>query len=414
MYVIREEDRGVATYRWIDVTEYEDFGDGNRREWSPMLCLILLDKDRIQYPFTNQFFAHPIFLRWLKCKILSGILPACFYFLMRCILIGLFIVIDTDVGIIHENSNSNTTNDTNSDSNNDICTGFSNIALSQLTRYVACIVIISLSVCFMGMDIFETLLNYRPRHTCLMRTIKKKFKDYLVQYEFFRLAHFSTTAFICLRAVATISGYNDLRSDFISYTRIYIRSFLWWSILFFIQLLPGADFFVIAIQGMLGLLGQFCLLYSLFLIGYTQLFMITININSKKGCAALFSDLPTSVYSTFLAMINMLDFTQFDIINPVSLYFVHFIYVLFVGILLLNFLVAIMSDRITDISKYRNIILPLQKLAIVLTIENQLRLFGRWYYSWTQKKVFHVYNGRLCIVCEVFNHNKECAAVVEC
>ena len=401
MYIIREEDKGLATYQWIDVTEYEDFGDSNRREWSPLKCLTLLDKNRLNNPHTAQLFSDPLIMRWIKCKILCGVLPAFCCLLMRCILIGLYVVIDSDVGTLEEINSFN-----NNSTNNSICTDFTSLCLTPTSRYITCIILLVQVTFSLGLEILE-YIQCRPRQLCLFYTIDKKSKNIFLQHHIYRMTHLGATIMICLRALTTLVFNNDPRNDFISYSRIFTRTSFWWLIVYFLQLIPGPDFFVVSIQSMFGILGQFCLVYSLFLLAYTQLFMITININSKNGCIAQFGDIFTAMYSTFLAMINMLDFTQFDIINPFPLYLIQVIYVLFVGILLLNFLIAIMTDRIKMTSKYRNIILPMQKLSVVLTTENQHALMGRYYYKWIQRKVFTFYNGRLCIVRILINHNKE-------
>jgi hypothetical protein len=323
---------------------------------------------------------------------------------MRCILIGLFIIVDSDIGEIQNLQFQNTSNVT--DVNDTVCTDYSNLTLSPFTRRLLCIFLIIQTICSLGLEIFEVALNYRRRHAILRTTFYNKSKKIFLQYTFYRFVHSCVLFLICVRSFATLIGL-DPRNDFIAYSRIAIRSICWWSILYFIQLVPGADFFIVAVQSMLGILSQFCLIYVLFLIGYTQLFMIAININLKHGCAIQFTDVPTAIYSTFISMINMLDFTQFDVTNPIALYLIHFIYVLFVGILLLNFLVAIMSDRITETSKYKDVILPMQKLSVVMTIEKQLKFFGLWYYRWIQKKVYTIYNGRLCIVIVSFNRRKD-------
>ena len=409
--MIREEDRGVATYQWIDVTDYENFGAGNRREWSPLLCLTLLDKDRLKFFHTTSFFNEPIFLKWAVNKIKCGIMPGLLYLTIRCILIGVYLIIDYDTGELISNyhfSHSNSTNINSSSSANftDICTDFSTIKLQPFTKKVLRSILLSLTFCTFFLDTLEYFSNFRHRHTRLLMLATRKYKKIFLQYDFYRRAHSTINATICLQVTAALWGYSP-SNDFIGYTRIISRTFLWWSILYFIQLIPGADYFVVSIQSMIGILTQFCIIYIAFIFGYTQLFTITINFNLKQGCVSQFTDIYSAIYSTFLAMINMLDFTQFDLINPFSIYLIHMIYVLFAGILLLNFLVAIMSDQISETRKYKNVILPIQKLSIVLAMEKQLKHLGRWYYRWIQRKVYTVYNERLCIVRVTFHRGND-------
>ena len=50
--------------------------------------------------------------------------------------------------------------------------------------------------------------------------------------------------------------------------------------------------------------------------------------------------LQAATYSLYLAMLNMLDFTQYDVINRPALYVNHFVYATLLGVLLLNVLIA--------------------------------------------------------------------------
>lgn len=405
LYVIREEHRGLATYQWIDVTEYETFGKGNRREWAPLFCLTLLDKVRLSAPTTAEFFSDPIFLKWLRNKIYCGVIPAIAYVIVRCVLICIFLLVDSDIGGLEEYNllQENITTQTNiTNVTATMCTDFQSLKLPTLIRQALCIYLITHTALSIMTDVLEVVRHRRPRHVCMLKRLDGKNKNIFLQYDFYRRLSFSMSVLIYLRAILTIAN-TDPRADVITYTRIVTRSMLWWPIFYFFQLVSGADFFIVAVQNMMEILLQFCFIYAMFLFGYAHLFMIEINVNLKQGCAAQFIDIPTSLYTTFLAMVNMVDYTQFDVRNPFALYATHAAYVLFVGILLLNFLVAIMSDRITETSKFKDIILPMQKLSVLLGMERQCLPIFRWYYTFMQNKVYNVHNGRLCIVRVTFN-----------
>ena len=423
-YIIHEENGGLVTYQWIDVTEYEGYGKYSRRELSPLSLLTLMDKNRLNYPHTTAFFSDPTILKWIKIKTRCGALPAICCLLMRAILIGLFMAIDTDVGcidasIVGNNNNTNINNNISNNNNNSsgnnkdstICTDFSQVHLSHFTRNVICCLLVFQTVISLCMDLIEYIISFRPHHVLLLKNMNNKHKNIFLHYQGYRFAHFVITITIFLRALASLIGTNDPRDNLISYSRIVTGACIWWSFTYFLQLMPGANFFVIAIQNMTEKLMQFYLLSCVCLILFTQLFMVTINFNMKHGCAAQFGDLFTSIYSTLLALSNLMDFTQFDITSPFQLYVIHVIFVIVVQILLLNFLIAIMCDRITVTRERKNVILPIQELSVVLTIEKQLIFGGQWYYKWLQKKLFTMYNGRLCIVRMVLNHGDQPSAI---
>lgn len=400
MYIIREENRGIATYQWIDVTEYESFDEGNRMEWSPLLCLTLLDKDRLKYPSTADFFTDPILTKWIRNKYVCAIIPVLLFILVRCVLIAIFFIVDSDMRLLEEYALQND----NSTANTTFCTTFQSIVLSPVMSRTLCLYLIAHTSCTVLFDIVELLRNYRPRHLCLLRRFDKSFKNIFLQYEFYRRVSLVISALVCARAVLILMG-TDPRADSVNFTRIVTRVALWWPFLYFMQLVPLADFHVIAVQNILNILGPFCAVNMMFVFGFAHLFMIEINVNLKQGCAPQFIDVPSSLYSTFLAMLDMMDFTQFDVTNPVALYVIHVLFVLFVSIMLLNFLIAIMTDSVSEISKNKDVILPMQKLSVLLALERQCKRIGVRYFRWIQRKVFVVYDNRLCIVRMTFNNH---------
>ncbi len=79
------QERGIATYQRIDIAEYESYDEGNRKDWAPLVCLTVLDKDRFDYSSTAEFFTDPAFLTWVRNKFLCGIMPALLYLVIRCV-----------------------------------------------------------------------------------------------------------------------------------------------------------------------------------------------------------------------------------------------------------------------------------------------------------------------------------------
>ena len=406
VYVIREENKGLAKYQWIDVTEYESMAKNNRRMKSPLLSIMFLDWNRTNYLNTREFFSDEIFKTWFKFKMKCNILPAFILLLFRALFLAVFMIIDSDINYFKDHLkngtviNEETVNESTSTAT--FCINYAALALTPairqtLTTYAVCYTLVSFLL-----DIYDVISNFSMRNIHLLKNARNEYKNIFVQYDFYRRVQFMSNIMIGTRGVLTMLNFS-LNDEFVVYSRILIRGVAWWSTLFLTQLLPKASFFIIAVQSMLGILLQFSVMYGMFLFSYTAMFQMAINLNIKQGCATDFNDITTSLYSTFLAMLNMYDFSQYDFINPLPFYITHVCYVFLVSTLLLNFLIAIMSDRIKEVSRYKDVIIPIQQLSVLNGLELRLQKLCSFYYNWLQNRVYFIYNDRLCIVRIQFN-----------
>ena len=66
-------------------------------------------------------------------------------------------------------------------------------------------------------------------------------------------------------------------------------------------------------------------------------------------CPAGFHDLFESVYSTFTIILNMVTIERYEVQDKVSLYVLHCFFVFVVAITMLNFLIAILSNDVSDV-----------------------------------------------------------------
>ena len=140
-----------------------------------------------------------------------------------------------------------------------------------------------------------------------------------------------------------------------------------WALLYFFQFLPHIGYFVLAVQQMVGETFKFTLIFLLFLFGFSEAFS---NVLFVSGICDFqeFSDTSMSLYSTFTVMLNMVNFSKY-VQSNFSLGIVHVTYVMLVGVLLLNFLIALMANSMYDVSEYRTILMILQRLHRSMLLE---------------------------------------------
>ena len=168
-----------------------------------------------------------------------------------------------------------------------------------------------------------------------------------------------------------------------------------WSIMFFLQLVPWLGHFVVAIQRMLGDLSKFFVLYCLFMVPYVMALYLALN-DSKE--TDQFSTVGKAIYSTFLTMLNMVNYISFNESPAKSaLYVIHFLYVFMVPVLLVNFLIAMFSSSYSDVTQNRDVIFVIQSLSVCFSLESRLIGPLRYLRRMLQKKYFVEDKGRFYI-----------------
>jgi hypothetical protein len=137
-----------------------------------------------------------------------------------------------------------------------------------------------------------------------------------------------------------------------------------WSLLYFIQLFPGLGLFVIGFQRMMMALVHFIVIFALIFVS----FALTFNGILSLDCThPEFIDIQASFYSSLLLMLNMLDLRIFDVQIQGIVFILHFVFVMIVTILIINFLIALMSSRYAEMTEYGDIIHKLCSLDVALT-----------------------------------------------
>ena len=169
-----------------------------------------------------------------------------------------------------------------------------------------------------------------------------------------------------------------------------------WGVVYFLQVLPWSSIYAIAIQRMLQYLFRFVLISFLFLCAFALSFRRILLGNSNK-CPKGFSTLGETIYSSFLVLINLVNFREYENADRVSLYLLYMTFVFFISILLINFLIAAMTQSFSDVHSNRSTIIQTQRLSLMTII--QMRLAGPFkaLYKRLQKDKYEYYNGRLCV-----------------
>lgn len=96
-----------------------------------------------------------------------------------------------------------------------------------------------------------------------------------------------------------------------------------------------------------------------------------------QGCTEEFRKPVTTFFTLFRMMLNMYDYTSLNIDNREICSLLHILYVLLIGILLVNFLIAIMTTSASQIEENEEVVLKINQLAVVAVLENRIYQFTK-------------------------------------
>ena len=223
-------------------------------------------------------------------------------------------------------------------------------------------------------------------------------RDYIAHVQFYYWTHFATCMsivgiFVCQMLRST--GFSVfLTLDNIFYNLISCGCM--WGVVYFLKLLPWINIYAIAVQRMLKYFVRFTLIFVIFLASFALSFR-RILLGDSYECPKNFGTISETLYSSFLVMINLVNFREYENVDNVSLYILHVVFVFFIPILLIHFLIAALTQSFSDMYRNRVAITQTQRLALMITI--QMRIAGpmQALYKRLQRGVFVYRNKRLCL-----------------
>ena len=193
-----------------------------------------------------------------------------------------------------------------------------------------------------------------------------------------------------------VAGYNTSWILGVIYTLSAI--FNVWNILYFLEMLPWFSILALSIQRMFGKMLRFLTVFFLLFFSFEYTFFRLYN--DRGVCTAGFTGWLDSFYSTFLIMVNMVNVWEVVGGIDIILVLIHVMYVFVVAILLLNFLIALMSDAMTKVMNKADILVQMAQLSAALLVEARI---GRLFHNLSsrrQRQYFKSDNNRLYLVCQ--------------
>ena len=424
VYAIHRSTEGVYEHVWYDVTDYESI-NASRQDKSPLLHLTQMSKEGISQAGAQRLLLSQVITAWINVKLSSN--KPCFalWFFFRTVY-HVFVVISSrsinQAFTILSNGLRvlDIVNKSNYTAGEQACTNveklktnlsdcekyvFEDIVCGRSTAIAIVIIIGAVSALMVLVDIVNVVKRTYQRMCSQKKRSHYPMGGKLISTLFYtRVNSFLnlslTVTTILLFIKFTIR--NNIHTDgpmvtvatvmFLATTLLNI-----WSYLFFFQFLPYIGHFVVTIQKMLADMASFIAIYFIFIIGFSQAFHNALFITGN--CAGTgFEGFSDSLYSTFTVMLNMVDFSKYVQTN-FTIGIVHMLYVLFVAVLLLNFLVALMSGSVILVKDNEAFLMKLQRLHVALLLEYHARPVFKFVYKYANRKHLIIEDGKLYVSC---------------
>ena len=392
VYLIKEERVGYSVEQYFDLSDYELFDDGvpPRFRKSPLAFLMLVETSRIEVIGHEAVYDDPALKSWIRAKIMTNWPFVFIWFVFRICYIGLFFSASL------ENSWATTVRNVSDHNGNDIEeTVVCSSTKSNLGSY-QWYTLASISILVLVFDLSQYVFTRKLNHPGIMKLIKSR--NFVAHFQFYFWVQITT----CLSVVG-ISTCQILRSMHIAVPLTLDHMFFvivaWgcmWGVIYFLQVLPWISIYAIAVQRMLQEFVRFVLIFIIFLCTFAISFR-QILLGNTNECPKNFGTLGETVYSTFLVIINSVNFREYENVDRPSLYILHIVYVFFIAILLLNFLIATMTQSFSDVHAKRGVIIQTQRLALMMTIQFQLARPMRALYKILHRRYFVYHSKRLCL-----------------
>ena len=386
-YVVREEVRGFFSYRWHDVTDYES---GPRIWKSPVHLLLHLQKEKLKPQCTFNVINKSSITPWIKAKQGKNLIPAICWFLFRLCLILTFLILDNTSNKLIEQYGENVTLHT--------CREL----LFVVPSGAVSVMIISLSVITTFIIVFyiAEAIHFKFSGKVKIAFDVKGRKNVIANFKFYQLCQL----LLCINILFCTGIYTFVNNDGGSLSTVYRVAVVFipilcsWCLLYFIQALPYFGPSIISIQDMLKDMFSFLGLLLIMIIPFMHIVLQFAQQNSRQGCIEDFSHILPAIYTLFQFMFNKFEMENYDLNNKGILMLIEVIFVFIVAILLINFLVAVMASSAVKVAGNRDIVLTINRLALVCILEERIHWLVPCYYKAMNYMLFNCSDGKVYIV----------------
>ncbi len=414
VYLCRQEENGLLTYQWYDLSEYESRA-ATRSHKSPIVLLALCDEDAVQKQEIHEFFQWMPITQWYKAKTQQTKYMVAIWCVVRLIhMIAYFmsaikLQLFVEYGGLPDDGETDLTN-----ASFVFCPNFVEFKTPGIVQLILSIYVTFHAICILLFDVQEFIRAGCSKKPRFMEMAMKK-RNPGVTVAFFRSIQIILALCLVIGSLLSLFASREVfGSPIVDIINLLTVMAAFYSVMYFAQVLPSVGPYIITVMRMMRDLAMFILIYICCLTPFAFYFMLFSNTRSHDQCHTEFSTFLWSMYSCFAMMLNMVDMTAFDVSNQWVLFCVHISYVFMVAVLLINFLIAIMSSSAAYIWESKNLIVKFERIYMAYIVEYRLDWALRRYFVWMKRNSFEFEeDGRVFAVNIKWNHSGPLPEIAE-
>ena len=352
LYLLKSERRGFYYIKEYDITDYEAVSRVNRRTKSPLSLLTTVDTRILADDIALRSLTTGPIRHWTSCKMKCNAPFILVWAFLRLLSIATFyflVAFDANVLVLvseYANKfNIALVNETDTNVTDLFCHvtdwyGVSDNPNITMFSIIYIWIFFPISVfCEMAEGFVNLTFHLNKWKKCFGKS-----KNLLASTVHYRMCQF----LFCFVGVIWITLYTALPNRYLESGVVVMTYVSTWSMLYFVQLLPYIGYFVNTIQRMLTVMFKFILVYLIIFVPFPHAFQVLLRSNSCDVVPG-FQSFTQAAYSVFRIMLNMEDLTWRDSRSSSAAFILHVIFVFMVAILLVNFLVALMSNSVDEV-----------------------------------------------------------------
>ena len=397
VYLTIDEFHGYYRRKLYDVTDYEQFSSRMpARAWySPTLLVLFVEKSLLGRKSTNFIFQNGAIAKWLEVRIKNNYPLLIMWFVHRVLVFLCFFIGTHFADISNVNDNIEHLNDTVS--NHSQHPEFKDtISHIEFAGVILCTLAILTSTGNILCDIWDAYLHFiSSQHGHTLGSFRNV-KNMVLNVFFFRVTHTTTSLSIIIVCACYLGKTcNDLVLQvFFFYSAFCII----WSLLFVYQMLPRIGLYAVAIQRMVQDFVKFLFVIFFCLLLYSLGFLRMLCDSHSRAWPDGFESTWSAIYTVFLIMQNAVDLREYDVREPFVLFVMHVGFVLFVAILLINLLVASMTNSFELIYNNSHVIMSVQRGIMASLCQQRVATIFSPLYRLFRIRGFEEHDGRLFLV----------------
>jgi hypothetical protein len=399
VYLTKQLNYGLHIYEEYNITDY----DNGRAHKSPLLFFCISDEETMRKEEFKAIMEWAPIKQWKASKIRSERVVIFLWFALRLWYCFVYHTIKSsqmisEGGVPHVDDDNVTVSPTNNTFT--YCSGAEPPYFIQNIRPAFIIYGIFHSILTILVDAIEVGLTLK-RSKPFLSLITRRFSNrhILMPQIAFRIVEHIGTWGVLVYYLAVL-GHITMRNNFwISLMSLVTNMGLFSTLLYILLLIKVTGYHAHVISQMFLDVLYFSLFVFLCSFPFAHFYMTFVNTNTVAGCIEDFNGFWRSMYTMFLVMLNIRDMTEYDVTNETAFVIGHVLVSINLGILMLNFLIACMTTRMTNMAEYKDILVILNRLFVFMYVETRLKHVAQWRLRVIKRRYMKVANdGRTYLI----------------